>query len=207
MKRTIPVLFLLLSACGKVSTEPDAPDAASSAPLVPVLGQHEIKLPKEVLLSSPVLNPVIAFSLYPTQVSVSPPLGKVSDTLVTLIANVRDDSRCLEGKISSAGLERLASHGFARIRAIDLELSPDEEDGRPSVQNQTRMCFGVRTEGGRWEWRPKAVELVYDAAAKRLRGHFEIEAPIRADAVKLLVDNGARLGEHPVDRVTYEVVE
>jgi hypothetical protein len=69
------------------------------------------------------------------------------------------------------------------------------------------MCFGVRTEGGRWEWRLKAVELVYDAVGKRLRGHFELEGPIRADAVKLIVQGGPRLNEHPVDRVTYEVVE
>jgi len=206
MKRTIPVLFLLLSACGKVATDPEASDAAPSAPIVPVLGQHEIKLPKEVVVDN--YNRVIAFSLYPTRVSVSPPLGSRTDAQVSLIANLPEhDSRCLEGKISSAGLERLASYGFARIRAIDLELSPDEQDGRPTVQEQTLVCFGVRTEGGRWEWRPKAVELVYDAGAKRLHGHFELEAPIRADAVKLLVGSGPRLNEHPVDRVTYEIVE
>ena len=204
MKRTLPILVLLLSACGKVSTEPEAADAAPPAPVVPVLGQHEIKLPKEVVLDN--FNAAIAFSLYPTRVSVSPPLGKSSDVVVTLIANIPDDSGCVESRVSSAGLERIVSHGFARIRAVDLELSPDEDDGRPSVQNQTTMCFGVRTEGG-WEWRLKKIELVYDAVAKRLRGHFALEAPIRTDAVKLLLGNGPRLNEHPVDRVTYEVVE
>jgi hypothetical protein len=206
MKRTLPILFLLLSACGKVSTEPEAADAAPPAPVVPVLGQHEVKLPKEVVLDN--FNRVVAFSLYPTRVSVSPSLGKSTDAQVDLIANLfEQQSVCVEGKVSSAGLERLASHGFARIRAIDLELSPDEKDGRPSVQDQAFMCFGVRTEGWRWEWRPNKVELVYDAVAKRLHGHFALEVPIRADAIKLLLGNGPRLNEHPVDRVTYEVVE
>jgi hypothetical protein len=209
MKSLLPFLCLLLPACGKLATEPDAPDAAPLVPVVPVPGQHEIRLPNEVVLGGYTYeNQFIAFTVHPTDLSASPPLGKDSDPWVTLIANVpRTESRCLEGRMSSKGLDRLASRGFARIRAIDLELSPDEQDGRPSVQDQTLMCFGVRTEGGRWEWRPKHVELVYDTAEKRLRGHFELDPPIRADAVKLLAGHSPRLFEHPVDRVTYEVVE
>ena len=207
MKRTLPIFFLLLSACGKVAAEPESPDATPPEVIVPVLGTHEVRLPKEVLLDVD-FNRVIAFSLHPTRTSVSPQLGNPTDTKVDLIANITEhESRCVEGKISSAGLERLTSHGFARIRAIDIELTPDERDGRPSNQDPTDMCFGVRTEGGRWEWRPRRVELVYDAAEKRLRGHFELETPLRADAVKLLLGTGPRLIEHPVDRVTYEVVE
>lgn len=206
MKRTLPIFVLLLSACGKVATEPETTDAAPMEPIVPVLRAHEVRLPKEVMLDS--FHRVIAFSLHPTRTSVSPQLGNPTDTKVDLIANITAlESRCVEGKISSAGLERLTSHGFARIRAVDLELTPDERDGRPSNQDPTDMCFGVRTEGGRWEWRPRSVELVYDPVEKRLRGHFELETPLRADAVKLLLGTGPRLIEHPVDRVTYEVVE
>ncbi len=69
------------------------------------------------------------------------------------------------------------------------------------------MCFGVRTEGGRWEWRPNSEYLVYDAAAKRLRVHFDLEVPLRADAIKLLLGSSPRLQNRTVDRVTYEVVE
>ena len=206
MKRTLPIFLLLLSACGKVATEPESPDATPPEVIVPVLGTHEVRLPKEVLLDVD-LNRVIAFSLHPTRTSVFPQLGKPTDPKVDLIVGLEHESYCSEGKISSAGLERLTSHGFARIRAIDIELTPDEQDGRPSNQNPAYMCFGVRTEGGRWEWRPRRVELVYDAAEKRLRGHFELETPLRADAVNLLLGTGPRLIEHPVDRVTYEVVE
>ena len=206
MKRILPIFLLLLSACGKVATEPETTDATPPEVIVPVLGAHEVRLPKEVILDS-TFNRVIAFSLHPTRTSVSPQLGKPTDPKVDLIVGLEHESHCFDGEISSAGLERLTSHGFARIRAIDIELTPDEQDGRPSNQNPAYMCFGVRTEGGRWEWRPRRVELVYDAAEKRLRGHFELETPLRADAVNLLLGTGPRLIEHPVDRVTYEVVE
>ena len=207
MKRTLPSLvsllsLLLLAACGKIADEP----ADAAPPVVPVLGQHEVKFPKEVVLDN--FNRVLAFSLYPTRVSASPSLGKSTDPQVDLIANfMENESRCVEGKISSAGLERLASYGFARIRAIDIELTPSAGDGRPSNQDPSYMCFGVRTEGGRWEWRTKSEYLVYDAAAKRLRAHFDLEVPLRADAIKLLLGNGPRLQNRTVDRVTYEVVE
>ena len=207
MKRTLPslvsfVYLLLLSACGKIATEP----AEAAPPAVPVLGQHEVKFPKEVVLDN--FNRVLAFSLYPTRVSASPSLGKSTDPQVDLIANLMEnESGCFEGGISSAGLERLASYGFARIRSIDLELTPFEVDGEPSNQSPSRMCFGVRTEGGRWEWRPKSVYLDYVASEKRLRGHFDLDVPIRADAIKLLLGGGPRLQNHPVDRVTYQVVE
>jgi hypothetical protein len=208
MKSLLPFLCLLLPACGKVATEPDAPDAAPQVPVVPLLGQHEIRFPKEVVLGGIAYdNRFIAFSIYPAELSASPPLGKDSDPWVMLISNLEDTSVCLEGRMSSKGLERLASRGFARIRAIDLELSPDERDGSPSNQSESLMCFGVRTEGGRWEWRPKLVELAYDTATKRLRGHFELDPPTQANAVKLLAFSAPRLFEHPVDRVTYEVVE
>ena len=206
MKRSLPILLLLLSACGKVSTEPEGADAAPPAPVIPVLGQHEVKLPKEVVLDD--FNRVIAFSLYPTRVSVSPSLGKSTDAPVDLMANfMENESNCVEGKISSAGLDRLASYGFARIRAIDIELTPFDSDGEPSVQDLAYMCFGVRTEGGRWEWRTKHVKVAFDAGEKRLRARFDLEVPLRADAIKLLLGGGPRLHNHPVDRVTYEVVE
>jgi hypothetical protein len=207
MKRTLPslvsfVYLLLLSACGKIATEP----AEAAPPVVPVLGQHEVKLPKEVVLDN--FNRVLAFSLYPTRVSASPSLGKSTDPQVDLIANLMEnESGCFDGGLSSTGLERLASYGFARIRAIDIALTPSEGDGRPSNQDPAFMCFGVRTEGGRWEWRPKKVELVFDAAAKRLSAHFDLEVPLRADAIKLFLGSGPRLQHRTVERVTYEVVE
>ncbi len=206
MKRTLPSLvsllsLLLLAACGKIADEP----ADAAPPVVPVLGQHEVKFPKEVVLDN--FNRVLAFSLYPNRSTVSLSLGKSTDARVDLIANLMEnESGCFEGGISSAGLERLVSYGFARIRAIDIELTPFEADGRPSVQDPSRMCFGMRTEGGRWEWRPRAVDLVFNAVEKRLRAHFDLEVPVRADAIKLFLDFG-RFTNHPVDRVTYEVVE
>ncbi len=90
MKRTLPSLvsllsLLLISACGKIADEP----AEAAPPVVPVLGQHEVEFPKEVVLDN--FNRVLAFSLYPNRSTVSLSLGKSTDARVDLIANLMEN--------------------------------------------------------------------------------------------------------------------
>jgi hypothetical protein len=192
--------FGLLS-CGKTGTML-AVDGGPSPQRV-VLGPHVITFDQVDVFSLEISG------IYPLAVALDPSNAKVTISPADLkkesplVFTYTAQNSCSVVGQQEPPTRPLVSLGFMRVKALGVELEGYVKDGNPSVEDPSRMCFGVRMKDGTWRWTLADTLIRYDPSSVRMRARFDVDSSVEIDAVVISV-NGS-IGRAPA-KITYEVV-